>query len=396
MCMPEQKATAPAPQPADAMPRPPTLVEPTKSAPHSAMTSMNMGEGGRSNEGAMVRVNQFMVYSHTSGPRGLSRVTGPGMWMLMFDKDLSTENHLSVDVMGTPEHLTVGDKGTPQLLQTENIDAMHPHDYVMALEVRDSLMLDAAANERLTFLLAPRGEAAIGPVPFMHRDSAEGNPDAPVSHALQDGFHDVSTVIGIGYQMGGTTVEATAFSGAEISWPLPLHRPDSYGFRINQGIGEHLGIGASYANAFLPDEAGGGTHNRFVAAWLTASYRISAGELKTSVIYGRGRAAHHSAQNSFLEEAVYQQGRNSFYNRAELLQLSPAELDIPSDDAKVRWVGAVTLGYERTVLDKAGFALLAGASYTRDFIPAAFEPAYGATPEGEKIYLRLAFHRAIH
>ena len=33
----------------------------------------------------MLHVNQFAVASTTSGPRGLSRVTGPGTWMLMLD-----------------------------------------------------------------------------------------------------------------------------------------------------------------------------------------------------------------------------------------------------------------------------------------------------------------------
>ena len=357
-----------------------------------------MPGGAKSNNGAMVRLNQFILYSHTFGRRGKSRVTGPGMWMLMYDKDLSSRNHLSVDVMGTPEHLTVGDKGTPQLLQTENIDAMHPHDYIMAVELRDSVTLDDAKNERLTFLFAPRGEAAIGPVPFMHRESAEGNPDAPLGHTLQDGFHDVSTVLGVEYQFARTTIESTAFSGHDIVWPLPLHRPDSYSFRVNQKIDGHLGIGASYADALLPGDTGGPEHNHFVAAWLTASYLIGHNALKASLIWGRGHAAHRAPLNSFLEEAVYQRGRNKFYNRAEILQISPAQLDLlgANGAARPKWAGALTVGYERTLFEKSGLTLFAGGSYTKDLIPTAFEGAYGAYPGGEKVYLRVAFHGGIH
>lgn len=374
---------------------------PTGSMPldHSQMQSstMPMPAGTESNSGAMVRFNQFMLYSHTSGPRGQSRLTGPGMWMLMYDKDLSSGNHLSVDMMGTPEQLTVGNKGTPQLLQTENVDAMHPHDYIMALEFRDRLTLNTHYKEQLTFLFAPRGEAAIGPVPFMHRESAEGNPDAPLGHALQDGFHDVSTVLGIGYQFARTKIEATAFSGQDIVWPLPLHSPDSYSVRVNQNIDDHLSFGASYADALLPEDAGGSEHNHFVAAWMSASYLIGNNTLKASLIWGRGHAAPGAPLNSFLEEAVYQQGRNKFYNRAEILQITPAQLDLPGSDgaAGPKWAKALTIGYERTVFEKNELSLFVGGSYTQDFTPAAFQPAYGSDPMGGKVYLRMAFHGRI-
>lgn len=375
-------------------------VLPSRAAERSPDPAMNMPMPGsaESNNGAMVRLNQFMVYSHTSGPRGQSRLTGPGMWMLMYDKDLSSGNHLSVDMMGTPEHLTVGNKGTPQLLQTENVDAMHPHDYIMAFEFRDTLTLNAQNKEQLTFLFAPRGEAAIGPVPFMHRESAEGNPDAPLGHALQDGFHDVSTVLGIEYQLDRTTIEATAFSGHDIVWPLPLHSPDSYSFRVNQRIDEHLTVGASYADALLPEDTGGVEHNQYVAAWLSASYFIGNNTLKYALFWGRGRAAHGAPLNSFLGEAVYQQGRNKFYDRAEILQIAPDQLGVEVPDGAVvpKWAGALTVGYERTVFEKNDLSLFVGGSYTRDFIPEQFEPAYGSDPGGEKVYLRVAFHGAVH
>jgi len=100
--------------------------------------------------------------------------------MLMLDRGVSTRHHLSINVMGSLEQWTVGDKGTPQLFQTEFVDSMHPHDTVMALEFRDVVALAPGGTQKLTLLFAPRGEAAVGPVPFMHRESAEGNPDAPL------------------------------------------------------------------------------------------------------------------------------------------------------------------------------------------------------------------------
>ena len=339
----------------------------------------------------MFQLNQFMAYSDTSGPRGRSRLTGPGMWMLMFGKELSPANQLRIDVMGSAEPLTVGDKGTPQLLQTEHVDSMHAHDTVMALEFRDVVTLDARGAQRLTFLFAPRGEAAVGPVPFMHRGSAEGNPDAPLGHALQDGFHDASTVLGVAYETGRTAVEATAFSGHDIRGPFPTHRPDSYALRVNQGLDGHIGVGASYSDVRLRDGAGDPKHDEFIAAWLTTSHQIGGDSLKSAFVWGRMRASHEAARNSLLEEAVYQKGGNRFYSRAEVLQVTPDQLDLAlaDDGGDARWVGAVTVGYERALYRRDDLSLLVGGSYTKDLVPASFHAAYGSDPGGTKVYLRL-------
>jgi hypothetical protein len=383
-----RKETAPSGQKSPAIPGASTSCTDDKHFDDSM--KMCMPGGAQQPSAIMFQLNQFMVYSTTSGPRGQSRTTGPGMWMLMYGHALSSRNNFSVDVMGSPEQLTVGGKGTPQLLQTEHVDSMHAHDTVMALEFRDALALGDGDKQHLTFLFAPRGEAAVGPVPFMHRPSAEGNPDAPLGHALQDGFHDASTVLGLEYDHGRTKLEATAFSGQSVSWPLPMHRPDSYALRVSQDIDGHVGVGASYADALLPDDTGGAQHSQFISAWFTTSHELHGDTLKSSFIWGQSRAAHESALNSFLEEAVYQHGPNKFLGRAEILQLTPQQLDLTlsngSTDAK--WVTALTVGYERTLLKRKLFSVFAGGSYTKDITPSEFRPAYGSDPNGAKLYLR--------
>ena len=341
----------------------------------------------------MLHLNQFAAYSSTSGPRGKSRVTGPGSWMLTYDNDITAKNHLGIDVMASPEQWTVGDKGTPQLLQTEHIDAMHAHDTIMAVEFRDTVAFGTGDLQKLTFLFAPRGEAAIGPVPFMHRESAEGNPDAPLGHALQDGFHDASTVLGVEYQVARTTLEVTGFSGQNITRPLPIHRLDSYSVRVNQALDDHIRVGASFADALLPDDTGGAQHNQFIDGWLTTSHGRPGATFKSSFIWAETRAGHDAFLSSFLEEAVYQRGKNKFYGRAEVLQVTPNQLDLltSSGDEGASWVKAVTLGYERTLFEKNDFHLFAGGSYTRDAVPSTFRPEYGADPGGAKLYLRMNY-----
>jgi hypothetical protein len=411
MCMPNG-VTAESPKSdglSASQPDPPTPVSPK---PADTLTASSTCPSGQSRDPSMgmcmpgqaksktsliFQLNQFMVYSNTSGPRGQSRLTGPGLFMLMYDTELSPKNHFRIDIMGSPEQLTVGEKGTPQLLQTDHLDNMHAHDTIMALEFRDVVSLGADDRQKLTFLFAPRGEAAIGPVPFMHRESAVGNPDAPLGHALQDGFHDASTVLGVEYQTGATTLEATAFSGQNITWPFPMHNPDSYGVRVNQSLGEHVSVGASYADALLPLDAGGAEHNQFISAWLTTSHQFHGDSFKSAFIWGQGRAGHDAALNSFLEEGLYKHGRNQFYGRVELLQLSPDQLSImPTNGvAAAKWVEALTVGYERALVKKSQISLFVGGSYTKDFIPAGFQPAYGSDPRGVKVYLRVTFDRSL-
>ena len=355
--------------------------------------AMVMTDQGKSESPFMLQINQFAVYSHTAAPRGRSRVTGPGSWMLMYDHDLAPGNQLRVSIMASPEQLTVGDKGTPQLLQTENIDNMHAHDTIMALEFRDVISIGSGGDQQLTFLFAPRGAAAIGPVPFMHRQSAEGNPDAPLGHGLQDGFHDASTVLGIEYHFARTTIEATAFSGAAVSWPLPLHSPDSFAFRLTQDIDDHVKVGASYGDVLSPDDSGVERHSHFIAAWLATSHRIGSGTLRSSLVWARGRDDHSVSQTSLLAEGVYQRGPNAFFGRAEILQITPEQLDVATVGASTdpRWVKALTVGYERTLFQQHGFSFRVGGSYTRDFIPSTFKPEYGSDPGGFKLFLRISF-----
>ena len=359
--------------------------------PFDPVVNMCMAHGTKPMPALTFSLNQFAVYSATSGPRGQSRVTGPGVWMMMYNQALSPSNTLRVNMMGTAEQLTVGHKGTPQLFQTENIDNMHPHDYLMALEFRDVIKLGAGDNQELTFLFAPRGAAATGPVPFMHRASAEGNPDAPLGHNLQDGFHDVSTVLGIAYRNSGTTVEATGFSGHAISWPFPLHKVDSYSVRVTQKIDDHVLIGASYADVLSPDDAGGAEHEKFMTGWLATTHKLDRATLKSSFIWGQVRAGHDPALNSFLAEAVYQRGMNKLYGRGEILQITPSQLDLvpPDGSTDAKWVKALTLGYERTLVEKGAFSLFFGGSFTRDFAPVEFRPDYGSAPRGAKLYFRI-------
>jgi hypothetical protein len=185
-------------------------------------------------------------------------------------------------------------------------------------------------------------------------------------------------------------VEVTAFSGQGVTWPFPLHRLDSYALRLNQDINDQVGVGASYVDTLSASDTGG-QHTRIASGWLTTSHRIREDTLKTSFVWGRLLPGGGAAANSFLEEAVYQHGRNKLFGRAEALQLAPEQLDLATADrpGDPRWVEAFTLGYERTLWEKDHVAIFGGGSYTQDFVPSGLRAAYGPDPHGAKLYLRL-------
>ena len=142
-----------------------------------------------------------------------------------------------------------------------------------------------------------------------------------------------------------------------------------------------------------PDDAGAETHSHFKSVWLATSHQVGSGTLRSSLVWATGRDGHSDTQTSLLAEGVYQRGPNAFFGRAEILQITPEQLDVGviGTSTDPRWVKALTIGYERTLIQQHRLSLRLGGSYTRDFIPAAFKPDYGSDPGGFKVFLRIKF-----
>jgi hypothetical protein len=82
---------------------------------------------------------------------------------------------------------------------------------------------------------------------------------------------------------------------------------------------------------------------------------------------------------------------NSFFGRAEYVQKSAQELVIPSVPPTTQYdVGALALGYLRTVGTVSGLAAGVGVRGSVNFVPSSLNAVYGSrTPAGVAIYLRL-------
>jgi hypothetical protein len=375
-------------------------------------TAMNMCMPGADATGltTMFHYNQFLVLTSSSGPRGRTAVTAPNMWMLMLDKKTSALNTVELSWMGTTDVWTVPKNGTPELFQTGDansvgapfVDAQHPHSSpIMGLTFSDILSFGANGEHKLTFFFAPRGEATAGPESFMHRASSEGNPDAPLSHHLQDVFHISSTVLGVKADIGKWSLEASTFSGVDASPTkvnLDMHTPDSFAVRANYHANSNVTVGGSVAKVkaldFVNNPELKTENEMYYSAWVMTSNSLKGGTLSTASIWGQDDNRTSDVKlNSFLEEFMYELGKNNFYGRLEILQRTPDQLEVQVTDGKTgaRWIKALTFGAERQIQSRGSMRLYAGAAVTGYSLPRDFRVVYGSTPVAAKVYLRLKF-----
>src|SRR5204862_4453120 len=113
------------------------------------------------------------------------------------------------------------------------IDRQHPHDLFMQLAASWRVPLSDATAVTITG--APVGEAALGPVAFMHRPSSENIPLATLSHHTFDSTHIAFGVIAAAVDRGAWTFEASVFNGREPDqhrWDFDFGPLDSVSGRV--------------------------------------------------------------------------------------------------------------------------------------------------------------------
>jgi hypothetical protein len=163
-------------------------------------------------------------------PLGRGRLTVQGMLSL----EPFTIGKL---VYGGGQSVTAG--GSPQLFQTGEsyqgtplVNYQHPHDLIMGLGATYRL-----ERPRLTYVVGADlvGSPTLGPIAFMHRDSARDNPQVPLTHHFLDSTHITTGVLRGGVEAGGFTFEASVFRGEEPNENrVNIDRPrlDSWAARV--------------------------------------------------------------------------------------------------------------------------------------------------------------------
>jgi hypothetical protein len=258
--------------------------------------------------------------------------------------DLSHDDslgRLTIDTMVSLEPLTLGHLvfsgdpprrvdagGSPQLFQTGESyqqiplsNVQHPHDLVMALGASYRIEGPRAAY---MFAVDLVGAPALGPIPFMHRDSARDNPQTPLTHHWMDATHVSYGVVTGGIAAGGFTVEASAFRGEEPDenrYNIDTPRLDSYSARLGWSAGP-----------WSAQVSGGHLH---VPEWfepydetrLTASAgfggAVKSHPLAATLAWGENRDAvviNGVSDNFLFEWDLRATGLTSFYGRAEVVE----------------------------------------------------------------------------
>src|SRR6266480_4601182 len=327
----------------------------------------------------MLHGKGFAQYDWQGGPRG-SHQLGFVNWAMAAASRPLGGGRLELRSMLSAEPGTIGARGYPLLLQsgesyrgTPLHDRQHPHDLFM--ELAALYERPVGRNLGLSVYLAPVGEPAVGPVAFPHRPSAADDPLAPISHHWQDGTHITFGVVTAGVFTRSAKLEGSWFNGREpdedrTGFDYSGRRLDSYSARLTLNPDPRWSVSAWYGylkspEVLHPDES----LHRYGVAALTTQALGRRGQWATALIWGA----------------------NDPVGRVEYVRKSAQELDIASAPATAQYdVGALALGYLRTVGTVAGLATGLGARGSVNVVPSSLEGEYGGrTPVGLAVYVRL-------
>src|SRR6266496_3834136 len=343
----------------------------------------------------MLHGKGFLQYDWQGGSRGSNQLGIVNWGMVAATRPLGG-GQLQLRAMLSAEPWTIGSRGYPLLVQSGESyqgaplhDRQHPHDLFMELSALYERPV--ARNLGLSLYLAPVGEPAVGPVAFPHRPSAADDPLAPISHHWQDGTHITFGVVTAGVFTRNVKLEASWFNGREpdenrTNFDYTGRRLDSYSARLTVNPGRRWSLSTWYAYLKSPE----GLHpdeslHRIGAAALTTQPVGTKGTWSSGLIYGANDQIGPGplASSIVLESTVDLDGRNAFFGSAEELVISSVPPTTQYD------VGALALGYLRTVGTVAGLAAGVGVRGSVNFVPSSLSAVYGSrAPAGVAIYFR--------
>ena len=186
----------------------------------------------------MVHGNIFIDYNQQGGPRGEGKAESSNYAMFMEQHRL-WGGVLLLRQMFSAESLTSPHPGFPELFQTGEtyhgeplVDHQHPHNVFAELAATYTLPI----NRKISWLLygGPAAEPALGPVTYIHRESAAEDPAAPLSHHLEDSTHTSFGVVTTGFIIDRFKLEGSVFNGHEPNeerWSIQLAALDSWSVR---------------------------------------------------------------------------------------------------------------------------------------------------------------------
>jgi hypothetical protein len=358
----------------------------------------------RGNWDLMVHGALFVTYNQQGKPRGEGKAESTNYLMSMEQHRLGSGT-LLFRQMFSAESLTSPHPGFPELFQTGEtyhgqplVDHQHPHNVFAELAV----LYTAPVSENVFWLLygGPSAEPALGPVTYLHRQSAAEDPEAPLGHHLQDSTHTSFGVVTTGFifnfsKLALFKLEGSAFNGHEPNeerWSIQLAPLNSWSFRASAAHSGNWVAQYSYGRLLHPEALDPNDELRQSASLeynrALSGGRLANGNWATSLVWGRKhKQLDNTTQNSYLLESTLNfLARNYAYTRFELVDKD--EL-FPQARLPAYRIGAYTFGGVRDVLHSERWQLGLGGDVTFYSKPAALDRFYGNDPVSFHLFVRV-------
>jgi len=353
----------------------------------------------------MVHGQVFLTFNDQGGPRGEGKAESVNYSMFMEQRKLGRGTLLFRE-MFSAESLTSPHPGFPELFQTGEtyhgqalIDHQHPHNVFAELAALYTLPITGKVS--WLFYGGPSAEPALGPVTYIHRQSASENPAAPLSHHLQDSTHTSFGVLTTGFLIDRFKLEGTVFNGREPNeqrWSIQLASLDSWSFRGSVAPNVNWAVEYSYGHLTKPEALEPGDQDRQTASVEynrpLSRRMLGQGNWATSLIWGRVQKQFESFPlNSYLLESTLNFfTRNYAYTRMELVDKD----ELFSQGHAPYRIGAYTFGGVRDLVHNRTGQVGLGADVTFYSKPAVLNPFYGSDPVSFHIFLRFRPGSAEH
>ena len=319
-------------------------------------------------------------------------------WFMLHGARSAGHSQFEVEGMLSLEPFTMQAIGSPQLFQTGEsyqmgplIDRQHPHDLLMELggtyrHRRDRITFIASA-----YLVGP---PALGPTPFMHRESARDNPQAPLTHHQLDSTHVTPGVLTGGVEAGTLRFLASWFRGRE---------PDENRLNIERPWLDSWSVQAEWRRGpWLAQVSGGVLHQPewfepYDIPRITASIEfngtLGSHPVAATLAWGKNREIHGPLDGYLFEWDAAVTSRRHFYGRAEAAAKDLLDLGFPDPPGfvsfhRISHVAALTLGYLHDLVDARWGRLGVGGDATFYHVPDNMVDYYGTSPHSFHVFVR--------
>jgi hypothetical protein len=359
----------------------------------------------------------FPMYDRQANLHGDSRA-GLIDWEMAAAAHAMAGGTLRLTAMTSLESFALPDTGYAELLQTGETfqgrriaNTQHPHD--LFGELSAAYEHNVTSKLATSFYAAVVGDPALGPVPYMHRPSADADPFAPIGHHWQDASHGSAGVVTAGAFSRTVRLEASAFNGRE---PNADRRDldyrgqalDSYSARLTVLPAGAVAVSA-WAGYIAHDDPLDTTvaMQQYGASVLTDARGVAGGRWSTALIWGLDNhhhsprlhvhdattpsPTHHPSASALVESTLGLGTRTQVFVRAEQVQKMSDDLGFLGGDlTQLFTIRALSGGVARQVASLGGVAFGLGARASIDFLPESLRLTYqGTRPKGFAVYVRL-------